>query len=420
MPDFTTTETKEITTMNIFITKAAAVISAVLFIAVSSSCSGNGASETQSTTSAATTEPITIPEPLLSTEKTFFPDTDHAKHIGRTLTENDTLWLAHSASGIEFTFRGTKAEMEIVGDSAAFGQTDSQARFAVYVNGERTMDEMVKDYSKVYEIFSSDETEDVTVKIIKLSESQNSSFGIKNITVFSEGGCSPTPEKDMKIEFIGDSITCAYGVDDENKDHHFSTTTEDATKSYAYKTAQKLDADYSLVSYSGYGIISGYTGNPDKQNKSQLVPAIYEQFARCGGSSVYYTETTPWDFSSFVPDYIVINLGTNDDSYIKNKQEKKDEFVKEYCSFIKTVRSDNPDAYIICALGIMGDSLYSSVEKAVEQYTSETGDTNVSAFRFDVQDMNANGIAADWHPSEKTHEVSANKLAEYIKTLKKN
>ena len=33
--------------------------------------------------------------------------------------------------------------------------------------------------------------------------------------------------------------------------------------------------------------------------------------------------------------------------------------------------------------------------------------------------MNANGIAADWHPSEKTHEVSANKLAEYIKTLKK-
>lgn len=49
------------------------------------------------------------------------------------------------------------------------------------------------------------------------------------------------------MEFIGDSITCGYGVDDPDKEHHFKTATEDVTKAYAYKTALALNADYSMV-----------------------------------------------------------------------------------------------------------------------------------------------------------------------------
>ena len=394
---------------------AAAALSMAALITAGTGCSGGTAdtasapAETTVTTTAAPTGPV---------DGTYFPDSSNVKLIGRTHTEGDTLWLAQSASGIEFTFKGTSASVDIVGDGSAFGQTDSMARFAVYVNGERTEDKMVDNYMMTVDIFSSDEPQDVTVKILKLSESANSSFGIKNLNVTCEGGISPTPEKDLKIEFVGDSITCGYGVDDEVKEHHFSTKTEDATKAYAVKTAEKLDADYSLVSYSGHGIISGYTSDPNKPVTSQLVPDIYEQFAKSYGSaSSYYTVDAPWDFSAFVPDYIVINLGTNDDSYVKGKQEKKDEYIKEYAEFLKTVRKDNPDAHIIGALGLMGDSLYSSVEKAFEQYTADTGDTNVSTFHLSVQDMNANGIAADWHPSEKSHEIAAEELAGYIESL---
>ena len=51
------------------------------------------------------------------------------------------------------------------------------------------------------------------------------------------------------------------------------------------------------------------------------------------------------------------------------------------------------------------------------KYTEETGDTNISTFQFKTQDGNANGYAADWHPTAKTHDIAAAELTEYIKSL---
>ena len=412
---------------------ASLTVIAVMAVAVSS-CGGNTAQTTTTagtqssavestdakSTEAQTSETGTQTETETEStsgdgETAYTPDASNVKLIGRTLMNDGTLWIAQSASGIEFTFKGTHASIDVKGDGTAFGAADSQARFAVYVNGERKLDEMVDDFAKTYEVFSSDTPEDVTVKVVKLSESANSTFGISAVNVTSENGISPTPEKDLKIEFIGDSITCGYGVDDENKDHHFSTKTEDATKTYAYKTAEALDADYSFVSYSGHGIVSGYSSNGEKVAE-QIVPPVYEQFTKTYGSSAgLFDETTPWDFSSFVPDYIVINLGTNDISYVTDK-ERREEFISGYCDFIKQVRSCNPDSHIVCALGTMGASLNSSVKKAVERYTEETGDTNVTYLAF-AQQSDKDGLAADWHPTEKTHEKAAERLIEHIEGL---
>ena len=353
-------------------------------------------------------EPDDTQDDGASGNQTVTPDASNVKLIGRTLEENGVLWLAQSASGVEFTFKGTELSVDIKGDGAASGDADSQARFAVYINGERKLDEMVDSSEKTYDIFSADSEEEVTVKIIKLSESANSTFGIENIS-FVGSEISPTPAKDLKIEFIGDSITCGYGVDDEDRDHHFSTKTEDATKTYAYKTAEAFDADYSFVSYSGHGIISGYTAD-GKKNEQSLVPPVYEQFTKTYGSSNgYYDETTPWDFSSFVPDYIVINLGTNDSSYVKTK-EARQEFIDGCEDFIKQVRNNNPDAYIFWALGTMGMNLNSSVKKAVEAYIEETGDDKVTFIALSQQNGDKNGYAADWHPTEATHTEAAEKL----------
>ncbi len=397
--------------------QAASLLLTAAMLFSAAACSGTNNNTGTSATSAApaetTTTATTAPEPA---EIRFLPDSTNVRLIGRTLTENDTLWLAQSASGIEFTCTGTHATVDIKGDGAALGNVDSRARFAVYIDGERVLDEMIDSAEKTYDLFKSETEKEVTVKILKLSESANSTFGISGITVEGGDKVAPTPAKDMKIEFIGDSITCAYGVDDEVKEHHFSTTTEDATKSYAYKTAQILGADYSLVSYSGFGIISGYT-TKDK-NTGSLLPPVYEQFAKTWGSSgSYFDETTPWDFGSFVPDYIVINLGTNDYSYTGGKKEKKEEFIEGYKEFLKTVRKDNPDSFIICSLGIMGANLFTSIEKAVAAYTEETGDTNLTTFRFEQQNGDKNGIAADWHPAEGSHQDAAEALSEFIKSL---
>lgn len=350
------------------------------------------------------------------TQKTFAADEQHVKLIGRTGEAEGIRWLALSASGVEFTFTGTSAAFTIVGDNM-ITNAEKQPRYAVYINGEQTMDNLVDSAEATVTVFTADEAQETTVKLLKLSEAQESTMGIKDISITSVGEAKPTAEKELKIEFIGDSITCGYGVDDEVKEHHFSTATENATKTYAFKTAENLDADWSFVSFSGHGIISGYTDNGQKQTQ-QTVPPYYAKLGRSYGSKSgnFLVQDKDWDFNSFVPDVIVINLGTNDDSYCKGDDEKAMEYAEAYEQFIEEVRSHNSNAQIICTLGIMGDRLYPFIEYAVSEYTEKTGDTKVSAMKFDVQNQ-ADGYAADWHPTEATHEKAAQKLTDEIKSI---
>ncbi|MBQ8883728.1 MAG: SGNH/GDSL hydrolase family protein [Oscillospiraceae bacterium] len=241
-----------------------------------------------------------------------------------------------------------------------------------------------------------------------------STVGVKPIAVADGEKITPAESKTHKIEFVGDSITCGYGVDDEVKEHHFSTTTEDVTKAYAYKTAQKLNADYSMVSISGYGIISGYTGNGQKVPQ-QTLPQYYTKlgFSYNKFADSVAPDSVEWDFENYKPEVIVINLGTNDNSYVGGKADRKEEYVNEYMNFVKTVREKNPDAEIFCVLGLMGTELYTAIEGMVFDYSRETGDEKIHSFKLPVQDA-ANGYAADWHPVEKNHEIAAQAMADEI------
>lgn len=342
---------------------------------------------------------------------------ENVKLVGRTNLIDDVLWLALSGAGAEFTYEGKKLDITFVGDNSVNGNADNQARVAVYVDGERAVDEMIDDAEKTVTAFENSESKKVNVQIIKLSETAMSTVGVKPITLADGEKITPADKKPHSIEFIGDSITCGYGVDDEVKEHHFSTTTEDVTKAYAYKTAQKLNADYSMVSISGYGVISGYSGNGQKV-PSQTIPQYYDKvgFSYNKFANAVSPQNVEWNFENFKPEVVVINLGTNDQSYVKGNSDKKQEYIDGYLAFLKTVREKNPDAEIFCALGIMGAELYSSIESVVSQYSAETGDQKIHAFRLPTQ-SSANGYAADWHPTEKNHEIAAQAMANEITTV---
>lgn len=342
----------------------------------------------------------------------------NVKLIGRTYYDNEKLWFGLSGSGIEFKFKGKRCEIKIGGDSIAMSadpaNETNKARFAIYVNGERIIDEIVNGKGKTYKVIESDGEISAVVTVVKLSEAAMSSVYISEINV--NGMIEPTENKSTFIEFIGDSITCGYGIDDEDENHNFSTATEDVTRAYAYRTAKALDVDYSMVSYSGYGIVSGYTGDGVK-NGSELVPPYYENPAyTIGDFGSVKPQNLKWDFTVRQPDLILINLGTNDDSYCLEDEEKRSEYCALYIDFLKTVRKNNPKAKIVCALGIMTDRLCPYVEKIAADYSAETGDTNITTFRFDVQ-LPEDGYAANWHPTAKTHGKAAEKLTAYLKTL---
>ncbi|MEF2968589.1 GDSL-type esterase/lipase family protein [Paenibacillus sp. M1] len=354
----------------------------------------------------------------MSETQTFKATEQYVKIIGRTYECNGALWLALSGGGVEFSFYGKKAEITIKGDQVA-GSGNNETRIGIYVNGNRVVDDMVNEPLKRYTVFESDMEQNVTVKVVKLSEAAMSTVGIQEIIVDAKEGIKPTPENIHKIEFIGDSITCGYGVDDDDVQGTFSTTTEDVTKTYAYLTAQKLQADYSMVSFSGYGIISGYTEN-DEKLLTHLVSDYYEKVGKSEGKfdGTLVPQSVSWDFNKFVPDLIVVNLGTNDDTYTKDDPDKQADYTEQYVEFLKMVRRNNAGSKILCTLGIMGDRLYPWVEQAVSNYTKETGDANIAAMKFDVQSA-ADGYVVNSHPSEVTHRKAAEKLAAYIKELMK-
>ncbi len=343
----------------------------------------------------------------------YTPDKNNVKLIGRTCYDGEILKFALSGTGFECSFKGKKLDIEIVGDDMVTSEKD-RTRVAVYVNGERKVDRMVDENELTITAVDCEEETTATVRLIKLSECAMSWIGVKSL--ITDGTIVPTPEAKHKIEIIGDSITCGYGVDDEVPEHHFVTATEDFTRAYAYKTATALGADYSAFSISGYGIISGYTEG-ETPITEQTIPQYYESLGFSYGTLCgEKPQNIKWDFSSFTPDLIIINLGTNDASYCKNIEERNSAYSDGYVEFLKKVRKNNPNPEILCILGIMDERLCETLEKTVSRYTEETGDSNISTLMFKAHDGTL-GYAADWHPTEKTHDAAAERLIERVKSI---
>lgn len=345
-------------------------------------------------------------------------DREHVKRMGRYHRIEDTLWLAMSGSGIGMRFTGRHLEIPVRGGYVAeHGEADGNyARVAVYVDGVRVLDEMIDAPMKRLTVVDQDSPRTAEIQLVKLSESAMSVIGIESLVIGEEDRLEPLEVKPHLIEFIGDSITCGYGVDDEDSSHSFATATEDATRAYACHTARLLDADYMLFSASGFGIISGYTADPQQRLAEQLIPDYYHSvgFSRDRFPGGIDPTKTAWDFSLLQPEAVVINLGTNDDSFCQDTREKQQEYMTAYERFLLDVRQCNPQAEIFCVLGIMGQRLCPWMERACENYRQHTGDQRVHSLRLPEQD-GAIGYVADFHPLERFHLAAAQVLAPYIR-----
>ncbi len=332
---------------------------------------------------------------------------------GRTVQDGGMLWLCSPLSEAGFRVKGaTSVKLvlradDTVSDPERYG---IRPKYIVRLDGEAVRPgTCMEREEETVTVFDGSAPKDAEVRLIKLSECTQSLMALKEIV--TDGAIEPLPDKALKIEFIGDSITCGYGVETDDPEEGFTTATENAEKSYAAFLSDALDADRNLTAFSGHGIVSGYTDNPEKQNCSELVPPYYESAGRNGFRlpSGRIIEDIPWDFSAYQPQQIVINLGTNDLSWCMEYSDRKAEYSRLYTEFLKTVRKHNPGARIFCILGVMGTALNTSMAQAVEKYRNETGDGYISFHLLDEQDPQ-DGYGANYHPSEATQR----KLADIV------
>ena len=347
---------------------------------------------------------INVCSSQLCADLTFTPTKENVKIMGRYYENEDITWLVQSGSAVEFYAEGNSAEVIIVGGSSIYNDENYRTRFGVYVDDEIILDTTMSELELPVELFKKEKQS--KIKVMLLSEANNGGIGIKSINInsCSDTPIKPTEKKKLTLEIIGDSITAGYGVEGANQYENFKTTTENFSKSYAYLTAKKLNADYFIVCYSGHGIVSGYsTGD---KNSEALVPPEYTKISK---NSDYPGE---WDFKNNQPDIIVINLGTNDLNYVtKAPEERNDEFIQEYANFLTLIREKNPNSYILCTVGIMGggDEIYPLIVKAIEL----VADDKISSYKSSTQNMN-DGLGSDWHPSLKTQTYNSYVLSDKI------
>ncbi len=339
------------------------------------------------------------------------------KVLGRTVEDGGMLWMVSSLSEIGLKvsearyLRLVLQADDSVGDSARGTQTP---RFGVRVDGDLVVDRRMEEREETVSVFESRTPWGAEVHFQKLSEGTQSLLAVRRIV--TDGKVEPLAEKGLKIEFIGDSITAGYGVEGRSGEEDFSTATENAGKSYAGLAAAWLDADAMLSAFSGHGIVSGFTGDPEQRNESELVPPYYEAVGRNGFRlpSGRIIEEIPWDFSAWQPDKVLVNLGTNDLSWVGDHADRKDEYRQRFKEFLYTVRKNNPGAMILCILGIMGTGLNDYMVKAVNEYRAEAGDNRIHSMTLQEQDMARDGCGSNYHPSAQTQRRLAEKVKYFI------
>lgn len=352
---------------------------------------------------------IELPEIKIPQYYYQYPDDNTVKPLGRTYFDGSQRYFSLSGSGAEFSFKGEYAELTFGCDDAQALYVHHRPRLAVLLNGETVIDTVLCESETTFRI-DTDNTQTSVISIIKLSEAKYSSFALKKISVYGTKKAEPSEDKALRIEFIGDSITCGYGIDELNSVAEFSTNTENFMKTYAYLTAKALDSDLSVVAFSGYGVVSGYTDN-GRKNSDAIVSKYYSKACFLADGTEPY-----WDFSNTVNDIVIINLGTNDASYCSRNASRKAEFCEEYIKLLETVRSCNPKAYILCILGDMNNSLYPDIQQAVEQYSEISLDKRVEAMTV-YYDMGENDIVIDGHPGALSNAAASETLVAKIKEL---
>ena len=108
---------------------------------------------------------------------------------------------------------------------------------------------------------------------------------------------SPSPYL-HNIEFIGDSITCGYGNEDMDPPLHDGDRVR--YSAYGAIAARNTKAAAHIIAWSGKGAAKNCCGDT-----SELMPELYRR-------TIPQDSASQWDFTSWIADAVVINLGTND------------------------------------------------------------------------------------------------------------
>ncbi len=240
-----------------------------------------------------------------------------------------------------------------------------------------------------------------------LTKRTEASFGIatlRGVLVDSEGTLlTPPARPSRRIEFVGASWFAGYGNEGASIQCTDYRSTENNYESVGPMTARLLEAEGVVVAYSGRGVIRNY-GDPTPRS-AEPYPVLYPRTLASRPEPL-------WDFGSFVPDVVVINLGLND--FTTEPRPDSEEFIAAHVALLATVRGHYPAAWIVCYNVVGWPDFLPYVDRAVAARNA-AGDARVVSIAF--RQFRREEMGCDWHPKVAGHRELADRLAGEIRRL---
>lgn len=306
-------------------------------------------------------------------------------------------------AGPRFAWPGTSASVRFYGASLAVRVRDAGYNaFQVIVDGAPKSVVRTSPTRELYPVVEGLEVREHEVTFAKRTEAL---FGEVQLLGFVPGpGGSLRPASAWRparrIELVGDSITAGYGDEGGTPTCPFSAATENELAAYGAVAARELGAEHVTIAWSGK-TIAGMARLYDR-----VLPGRPE---------------VRWDAAQWVPDAVVVNLGTND---MLASDDKEEAFVTAFEALLARIRAARPRALVVCALGPMltdgfptGGRRLSHARaylQTVVDRAHAAGDERVAFLEFPTQDTNRAGCG--FHPGVATHRAMADQLAELLRT----
>lgn len=359
-------------------------------------------------------------------------DVENLKVHGRTTGCLSPLTLFWTGSGIELNAMGSELWIEVEADYEAY-----EPWINIIINSVSVSRQMLIAGRYWFCVFRGMDANTIkNVRIVRETQAMNGDHScyMQIHSVKFDGGFMPVEEKLYKFEFVGDSITSGEGAIGAKIEDDWISMWFSSVHNYAAITAQTLNADYRIISQSGWGVLTSWDNNPHYN-----IPEYYTKI--CGlltgkkNKSLGAFEEN--NFESWQPDVVVVNLGTNDAGAF-NSPEWKDEvtgeihkqklnkdgtfntkdleaFEEAVCNFMGKLRKYNKKSNIIWVYGMLGIQILPSIYRAVDTYIKNTGDKKVSVFQ--LPNTTEETVGARSHPGTLSHEKAAKELTGYIKEI---
>lgn len=321
------------------------------------------------------------------------------RFVGRV--NPDTNELTWPSTGVSFAFVGTTASIEI----------DSQ-------NGTSSVDLFIDDDEPIV-IPNLNSTSISTpklkqghhdVELRKRSEAYHGTFRVAD--VHTDGAFVRRKKHKRTMEIIGDSITVGYGLDGVLPCAD-TAAVQNNPKTYGALAANALEAEYSVVAWSGKGLTRSYPG-PGWETEPTM-PTLYSRYGALDEDNSY---TYP---SSWNPDAVVINLGTNDFAYLGERDPVDPaDLQRALTKFIETIHSHYPDAHFFLVSSTMLNDAYPTAEDA--QHTTHAKMLQDTIAQLDGIPATfvewapqGSDVGCDYHPNAATQAHGAALLEKAIR-----